>query len=95
MSWLGRRRTTLPLPPTVCRAAGSARLQPQPAPVPRRCRRAARDVPADVLVALESQLVGADEAPSAPDALVLDEMPFPALDLDAMQERYPLLRNAL
>ncbi|WKA30879.1 TIGR03809 family protein [Bradyrhizobium roseum] len=54
-----------------------------------------REVPADVLVALESQLVAADEARSAPDGLGLDEMQFPALDLDAMKDRYPLLRNAL
>ena len=27
--------------------------------------------------------------------LALDEMQFPALDLDAMKDRYPLLRNAL
>ena len=61
----------------------------------RRLRRTARDVSADVLVALERQLSASDEAPSAPDAPALDEMPLPALDLDAMQERYPLLRNAL
>ena len=47
------------------------------------------------LVALESQLVVANEAPSAPGGLALDEMQFPALDLDAMKDRYPLLRNAL
>jgi uncharacterized repeat protein (TIGR03809 family) len=34
-------------------------------------------------------------APSVPDVLALDEMQFPALDLDSMKERYPLLRNAL
>jgi uncharacterized repeat protein (TIGR03809 family) len=54
-----------------------------------------REVPADVLVALENQLVAADEARSAPDGLGLDDMQFPPLDLDAMKERYPLLRNAL
>ena len=54
-----------------------------------------RDVSADILVALESQLVDAHEAPSVPDGLALDEMQFPALDLDSMKERYPLLRNAL
>ena len=37
----------------------------------------------------------ADKAPSVPDAPALDEMPLPALDLDAMKDRYPLLRNAL
>ena len=69
-------------------------MQPAPAAA-ADCRRAATRVPADVLVALESQLVVADEAPSVPDAPALDEMPLPALDLDAMKERYPLLRNAL
>jgi hypothetical protein len=39
--------------------------------------------------------VVANEAPSVPDVLTLDEMQFPALDLDAMKDRYPLLRNAL
>ena len=54
-----------------------------------------REVPADVLVALESQLAVADEVPSVPDAPALDEMPLPPLSLDTMKERYPLLRNAL
>ncbi len=86
-----------------------ARLQPKPAPVvvaaavvaapvvaaPVIAATPFREVPADVLVALESQLVAADEARSAPDGLGLDEMQFPALDLDAMKDRYPLLRNAL
>ena len=93
MSWLGRRRTTpLPrddgVPSAGCAPAAAAGADCRPPPPPR-------DVPADVLVALESQLVVADEAPSAPDAPALDEMPLPALDLDAMKERYPLLRNAL
>ena len=48
-----------------------------------------------VLVALESRLAVADEAPSVPDAPALDEMPLQPLDLDMMKERYPLLRNAL
>jgi uncharacterized repeat protein (TIGR03809 family) len=55
-----------------------------------------RDVPPDVLVALENHLAAAAaEAPSASHILDLDEIQFPALDLDAMKERYPLLRNAL
>jgi hypothetical protein len=73
-------------------------LKPQPAPIvvtPPIATAPSREVPADVLVALESQLVDANEAPSVPDVLALDEMQFPALDLDAMKERYPLLRNAL
>lgn len=68
------------------------RPQPQPAPIVVEPQ---RDIPADVLVALESQLVLAGEMPSAPDAPALDEVPLPALDLDVMQQRYPLLRNAL
>ena len=96
MTWLGRRRTTpLPLTP-LPRDQGLhqriVQLQPKPAPA---AAPVPRDVPPDVLVALESQLVAADEAPSAPDGLGLDEMQFPALDLDAMKDRYPLLRNAL
>jgi len=106
MTWLGRRRTTpLPLTP-LPRDQGLrqpiVQLQPKLAPVVVATVVEApivaappRDVPADVLVALESQLVIAHEAPSAPDWLALDEMQFPALDLDAMKDRYPLLRNAL
>ena len=97
MAWLGRRRTTpLPLTP-LPRDQGFrqpvVQLKPKPAPVV--VAPPPREVPADVLVALESQLVVANEAPSVPDVLALDEMQFPALDLDAMKDRYPLLRNAL
>jgi uncharacterized repeat protein (TIGR03809 family) len=70
--------------------------QPQPAPaiepppaIPERI------IPEDVLVALENELIVSDEAPSAPDAPAVDEPSLAALDLDAMQDRYPLLRNAL
>ncbi len=107
LTWLGRRRTTpLPLTP-LPRDQGLrqpiVQRQPKPAPVIAAAVVAApivtapppRDVPADVLVALESQLMVADEAPSVPDGLGLEDMQFPPLDLDAMKERYPLLRNAL
>jgi uncharacterized repeat protein (TIGR03809 family) len=73
--------------------------QPQPAPaaispppppvIPERA------IPQDVLLALENELIALDEAPSAPDAPVADEPSLAALDLDAIQDRYPLLRNAL
>jgi len=96
MAWLGRRRTTplllTPLPRDEGLRQPVVQFQPKPAPV---AAPPPRDIPADVLVALESQLIVADEAPSAPDVLALDEMQFPALDLDAMKDRYPLLRNAL
>jgi uncharacterized repeat protein (TIGR03809 family) len=93
MAWLGRRRTTplllTPLPRDEGFRQPVVQMQPAPVAPPRR------DVSADILVALESQLVDANEAPSVPDGLALDEMEFPALDLDSMKERYPLLRNAL
>jgi len=63
--------------------------QPQPAaaePPPR-------DIPLDILAALESELIGSDDAPSAPEAPTGDEASLATLDL--MQARYPLLRNAL
>ena len=97
MSWVGRRRTT-PLPRDVGYRQPVVHMQPQPAPIaatPPIAPAPSREVPADVLVALESQLVDANEAPSVPDVLGLDDMQFPALDLDSMKERYPLLRNAL
>jgi uncharacterized repeat protein (TIGR03809 family) len=96
MAWLGRRRTTplllTPLPRDEGLRQPVVQFQPKPAPA---VAPPPRDVSADILVALESQLVDASEAPSAPDVLALDEMQFPALDLDSMKERYPLLRNAL
>ena len=91
LSWLGRSRSTLPrsdgLPAPV------QRLQPLPAqisagPLPR-------DVPGDALGARESVLVSSAEAPSVPDAPGLDDLPSASRDLDVMQQRYPLLRNAL
>jgi uncharacterized repeat protein (TIGR03809 family) len=92
LSWVGRRRTT-PLPRDTGYRPPVVHLKPQPAPTAATPPQ--RDVPADVLVALESRLAVAHEAPSAPDAPALDEMPLPPLDLDTMKERYPLLRNAL
>jgi len=98
LTWLGRRRTT-PLPRDVGYRQPVVHLKPQPAPIaaglPPIAAAPPRDIPADVLVALESQLVVADEAPSVPDAPALDGMPLPRLSLDTMKERYPLLRNAL
>ena len=49
---------------------------------------------ADVLVALGVPGDSA-EAPAAAAPPAVDEMPLPVLDLAAMQQRYPLLRNAL
>ena len=54
-----------------------------------------REIPDDVLAALESQLLDMDETSSVSDAPDLDDMPLPPLDLDSIQQRYPLLHNAL
>lgn len=54
-----------------------------------------RDIPEDVLIALESVLGGQVDTPLVSDAPELDDIPLSGLDLDVMQERYPLLRNAL
>jgi uncharacterized repeat protein (TIGR03809 family) len=54
-----------------------------------------REISDDFLIALESQLLVSDDVPSVTDAPDLVDMPLPPLDLDMMQERYPLLRNAL
>jgi uncharacterized repeat protein (TIGR03809 family) len=96
LTWLGRRRTT-PLPRDTWYRQPVVHLRPLPAPIvaPPIAVAPPRDIPADVLVALESRLAVADEAPSMPDAPALDEMPLQPLDLDTMKQRYPLLRNAL
>ncbi|WP_108513098.1 TIGR03809 family protein [Bradyrhizobium algeriense] len=94
LAWLGRRRTTPRLLTPLPRDEGFRQpvVHLQPAPI---AATPPREIPADVLVALESRLAVADEAPSVPDAPALDEVPLPPLDFDTMKERYPLLRNAL
>src|SRR3954447_5823263 len=67
-------------------------LPPEPAPIGLQ---PLREIPDDVLTALESQLLNLDETPSVAGAPDLEDMPLPPLDLDVMQQRYPLLRNAL
>lgn len=94
LAWLGRRRTTPLLLTPLPRDEGFRQpvVHLKPAPIAATLP---REIPADVLVALESQLAMADEALSVSDAPALDEVPLPPLDLDTMKERYPLLRNAL
>lgn len=91
LSWLGRPRWNLPRSDIL--PAPVQRLQPMSAQIP--AEPLSPDIPADVLAALESVLVGSAEAPSVPDAPDLDEPPSASHDLDVMQQRYPLLRNAL
>jgi uncharacterized repeat protein (TIGR03809 family) len=97
VAWLGRSGAVWP------RSQASRdqvrRLQPQPAAVP--------DGPTDeISIAAETDRVSSDDAPSAPvsEASVsevpvldpaLDNATEPTLDMSAMQERYPLLRNTL
>jgi uncharacterized repeat protein (TIGR03809 family) len=90
LSWLGRRRS---IQQDGERLSDRAPLIPQPAPV--AAEPPPRNVPGDVLIALESVLADSAEAPSVPDAPGLDDLPPPTHDLDVIRDRYPLLRNAL
>jgi uncharacterized repeat protein (TIGR03809 family) len=91
LSWLGRPRWNLPRSDIL--PAPVQRLQPMAASIP--AEPLPREVPADILNALESVLTASAEAPSVPDAPDLDDLPSASRDLDVMQQRYPLLRNAL
>jgi uncharacterized repeat protein (TIGR03809 family) len=89
MSWLGGRST----PPRAERSRDQVyRFQPQPAE--RRTMPAPRDVP----IVAETAHISSHEAPSAPamGAPAFDTPALePVLDIGAIAERYPLLRNAL
>ena len=96
MSWLGHTQTTLPR---------AERLGDQPDRIPSPVEIPLQPLEPDRLISAESELVGSDEAPSAPDmdtpALDTAALDTAALDdgreptLDAIAQRYPLLRNAL
>ena len=90
LSWLGRRQST-PQHGELLRE----RAPPAPRPVPVAVEPPLRDIPGDVLLALESVLADSAEAPAVSDAPALDDLSPPTLDLDVIQQRYPLLRNAL
>ena len=88
ISWLGRSRVTLPrgemLRDQVHRFAALAEI-------------AAESPPADVSIVPEPAHVCSDEAPSAPDsaAPAIDNALELTLDIATIEQRYPLLRNAL
>lgn len=86
MSWLGRTQTALP---RVERLRDQPDRRPPPVEIP------AEVSPPDVSMSAEPAHVAADEAPSAPamDAPALNDGPEPTLD--TIEQRYPLLRNAL
>jgi uncharacterized repeat protein (TIGR03809 family) len=67
------------------------RLSPQPVEIP------VDSPPFDISVAPEADAVRLDEAPSVPDAVApaLHDMLELVPNLDTIEERYPLLRNAL
>ncbi len=90
-SWIAREQSNFPRSASM--QAPVQRPQPLPAQIP--AEPPPRDIPGDVLLALESVLSASAEAPSVPDAPHLDDLTPPLLDLDVIQERYPLLRNAL
>jgi uncharacterized repeat protein (TIGR03809 family) len=93
MSWLGGGRSGSPR----AERSRDQRLQPQPAEI------RTMPVPLDIPIAADTAHVSSDEAPSAPtmhapdlDTPDLDTPDLePVLDIAAIAERYPLLRNAL
>jgi uncharacterized repeat protein (TIGR03809 family) len=86
ISCLGRSRVTSPRGQTLHDQV--RKLQPQPA-IPEQ-------PPREVSIVAETYRVSSEEVPSAP-ALdpALGNASALTLDMSAMQERYPLLRNAL
>ncbi len=87
ISWLGRTGVILP-PRRVAARDQAVGLQPRQAEISLEPLYVASIAP-------EPEPVLADEAPAAPDRDALDETVALTLDIVAMQERYPLLRNAL
>jgi uncharacterized repeat protein (TIGR03809 family) len=87
LAWLGCTGATLPRRETLHDQARG--LQPQPA--------MADPPPRAVSIAAETDRICSEEAPSAPamDAPVPARAPKPTLDAAAIEQRYPLLRNAM
>jgi uncharacterized repeat protein (TIGR03809 family) len=91
ISWLGRVRTGLPQADRLQVQGDRVQVQqlrPPPADIPF-------DAPLQrhVSVGVPAKHVSSLEAPSAPDLDAPESAP--ALEIDAIRERYPLLRNAL
>jgi uncharacterized repeat protein (TIGR03809 family) len=87
MSWLGRSRAGLPRELLRDRVHLFAALAETPSGPP----------PSDVSILPETDHICSDEAPSAPDsaAPAMDNASALTLDIAAIAQRYPLLRNAL
>ena len=86
ISWLGRFRPALPRSERLPDQAPRFQFRPTPNP--------ADPPPSGVSIRLQTLQVLSDEAPSAPEPSA-DIAPELTLDITAMHERYPLLRNAL
>jgi uncharacterized repeat protein (TIGR03809 family) len=86
ISWLGRTRSTLPRGEML----RDQLYRRQPASVPV-------EPPSDIAIAMVAVHVSSDQAPSAPGSNAADLNNAPDLmpGVAVMQERYPLLRNAL
>ena len=87
LAWLGCTSARLPRGETLHDQPRP--LQPQPA--------MADPAPREVSIAAETYRVCSEQAPSAPaiDAPVPGKAPRPRLDAAAIEQRYPLLRNAM
>jgi uncharacterized repeat protein (TIGR03809 family) len=83
ISLLGRTRTTSLRGQSLHEQA--RRLDPQPAAIPERS-------PRQVSIAAETDRVCSEQAPSAP---ATDNAAEPPIDIAAIEQRYPVLRNAL
>ncbi|MBR1122076.1 TIGR03809 family protein [Bradyrhizobium lablabi] len=86
ISWLGRSGVMLPPRREPARAEARG-FEPPPAEIPAPLHVAP--------IAAEPEPVLADEVPVAPEQDALAKTVALTLDIVAMQERYPLLRNAL
>jgi uncharacterized repeat protein (TIGR03809 family) len=87
ISWLGRTGVIVPPRSDAARDRVPA-FQPRPAEIPAPPLLAASIAP-------EPEPVLADATPVAPEADALEQTMALTMDIVAMQERYPLLRNAL
>jgi uncharacterized repeat protein (TIGR03809 family) len=86
ISWLGRTGVISPPRSDAARVAMRS-FDPRPAEIPAPLHVAP--------IAVEPEPVLADEAPVTPQMHALEQTVALTLDIVAMQERYPLLRNTL
>lgn len=85
MSWLGK------VTPPLTERPRDQRSRPHPAQIP------AEPPQSDVAATVQAVHVSSEEAPSAPDSITsgLGSAPELLPDISAIEQRYPLLRNAM